>query len=175
MKPVLIVCMGVSSGGKSSVGEAIAADQGIRFLEADNFHSPENRKRMASGLPLTDAMRAPWIATICKTLRLESSRGKHCVLACSALRRAHRERLRDCGFSTHFLFLDGSRELITDWIKRRENHFMPPSLLDSQFETLESPLGEPDVTQVAIDRPWDDVAAECLETADQALRTSRAR
>lgn len=169
MKPVLIVCMGVSSCGKSSVGEAIAADQGIRFLEADNFHSPENRKRMASGLPLTDAMRAPWIATICKTLRLESSRGKHCVLACSALRRAHRERLRDCGFSTHFLFLDGSRELIGGWIRERTDHFMPPELLESQFAALESPLGEDGVAQIHLDRSWDEINSECLSLAEKAL------
>ena len=173
--PVLIVCMGVSSCGKSSAGKHIAEKLGLKFFEADDFHSQDNQARMAAGLPLDDAMREPWIDSICAALSRESERGRNCVLACSALRTTHRQRFRETGFTTRFLFLDGSRELIADWIKRRENHFMPPSLLDSQFEALESPLGEPDVTQVAIDRPWDDVAAECLETADQALRTSRAR
>lgn len=170
MKPVLIVCMGVSSCGKSTVAAAIAASQGLTFLEADDFHSPKNRERMASGQPLTDAMRTPWVDTICKSLRHYSSQGLHCVLACSALRRAHRERLRDCGFSTHFLFMDGSMELIAGWIQNRKNHFMPPDLLESQFAALESPLGEDGVAQIHLDRSWDEINSECLSLAEKALK-----
>lgn len=171
-KPVLIVCMGVSSCGKSTVGQAIAAELGLTFFEADEFHSPENQQRMASGLPLTDAMRAPWIADICKALRSESSQGRHVVLACSALRRAHRLQLRENGFTSHFLFLDGSRELISGWIRDRKNHFMPPDLLDSQFAALESPLGEDDVTRIPLDRSWDAINSECLALARADLEAA---
>jgi len=169
MKPVLIVCMGVSSCGKSTVGRAIASNLDVKFFEADEFHSRKNRERMASGLPLTDAMRAPWIDSICRALKTESSQGLHAVLACSALRQAHRERLRECGFTTCFLFLDGSRELIAGWIRKRKDHFMPPELLVSQFATLESPLEEDDVIKIRLDRPWDVITSECLSLAKSAI------
>ena len=171
MKPTLIVCMGVSSCGKSTVGRAIARSLDVKFFEADDFHSRENQQHMASGLPLTDAMRAPWIDAICRALKTNSSQGHHAVLACSALRRAHRKRFRECGFTTRFLFLDGSHELIAGLIQRRKEHFMPPELLASQFAALESPLEEGDVTRIQLNRPWNVIYAECLAVAEGAINS----
>lgn len=168
-RPVLIVCMGVSSCGKTTLGRSIAAKLNVPFFEADDFHSGENRTWMAAGKPLTDAMREPWIESICNALRQSSKNGQDAVLACSALRRANRQSFRDTGFVTRFLFLDGSRELIAGWIAERENHFMPPGLLDSQFDALESPVSEADVQAIRLDRPWPAIEDECLERARQVI------
>ena len=94
------------------------------------------------------------------------------MLACSALRRAHRKRFRECGFTTRFLFLDGSHELIAGLIQRRKEHFMPPELLASQFAALEPPLEEDDVTRIQLNRPWNVINAECLSVAEGAINSS---
>ena len=154
-RPALVVCMGVSGCGKTTVARAIAEATSLRFFDADDFHSEQARARMASGKPLDDAMREPWIESIRHTLQRESGEGNDCVLACSALRRHLRDRLRDSGFRTLFLFLDGERELILGWVRQRDDHFMPPSLLDSQFEALESPEGEPDTARIVMTDDWE--------------------
>ena len=167
--PVLIVCMGVSSCGKSSAGKHIAEKLGLKFFEADDFHSQANQERMAAGLPLDDAMRKPWIDSICAALSRESERGRNCVLACSALRSVHRDRFRQLGFRTYFLFLDGSRDLIARWIGERAGHFMPPELLESQFEDLESPLGEPGVFRIELCDDWARVNHQAVKTTKDLL------
>lgn len=171
-KPVLVVCMGVSGCGKTTVAQAIADKTALDFLEADDFHSKENKAHMAAGKALDDAMREPWIANLCDTLRNESDRGNSCVLACSALRRAHRQRFRETGFCTLFLFLDGNRDRIAAWMQQREGHYMPVGLLDSQFETLESPLGEKDVRQILIDTDWEAVTEMALGLAREFIALS---
>ena len=165
----LIVCMGVSGCGKSTLARAIAETFGLRFLEADDFHGAENRAWMASGRPLTDAMREPWIDRIVAALGAEAAQGHDCVLACSALRRAHRERLRTAGLATRFLFLDGDRELLSAWLRDRDGHFMPPELLDSQFQTLEPPVGEADVTRIPLGADWAAPLERALETTRRFL------
>lgn len=166
-QPVLIICMGVSSCGKTTLARALAERFDLVYLEADNFHSDENKAHMAAGKPLTDEMRAPWITSICTHLSKELEAGRHCVLACSALRRSHRQQFRETGFDTQFLFLDGNRELISRWINEREGHFMSPVLLDSQFDALESPLGETGVTQIRLEQGWPAV----LEEASRNTKT----
>lgn len=161
--PALVICMGVSGCGKSSVAHAVAEATGLRFFEADDFHSEENRTRMASGKPLDDSMREPWIENIRQSLRREFEAGNGCVLACSALRRHLRDRLRDTEFRTLFLFLDGEREAIASWMKQREDHFMPVALLDSQFKTLEPPLEEPDTVRIAITGNWDETVKTAID------------
>jgi gluconokinase len=169
----LIICMGVSGCGKSTMARAIAEAFGVVFLEADDFHGPENRAWMAAGRPLSDAMRAPWIERIVAALKTEAARGRDCVLACSALRQAHRERLRAAGLATRFLFLDGDRERLAAWMRARDGHFMPASLLDSQFDTLERPDGEPDVTRILLSADWASPLKLGLEAARRFLDEDR--
>lgn len=168
-RPVLIVCMGVSSCGKTSLAQALAAHFDLLYLEADAFHSDENKACMAAGNPLTDAMREPWVRSICERLGEELAAGRSCVLACSALRKSHRRNFRETGFDTKFLFMDGSRELISQWISKRKGHFMPPDLLDSQFRALETPIGEPDVIRIRLDRPWSETTAEAVKLTGSIL------
>lgn len=147
-QPYLIISMGVSGSGKSTLAELLAEKFDLPFLEADDFHSEENKAHMAAGKPLTDEMREPWIANICNTIKTE---GKSCVLAYSGLRRAHRQKFRELGFRTLFIKLDGSKELIAERMSERAGHFMPVSLLDSQFAAMEPPQDEPDMVVVSID------------------------
>lgn len=133
-----IIVMGVSGCGKSTVGEALAARLNRRFVEGDALHPDANRSKMAAGTPLTDADRAPWLDRI----REEMSRAEApLVVACSALRRAYRDRLRGKGESAPrpvtFVHLTETRDVIAARIEGRQGHFMPVSLLDSQYATLE--------------------------------------
>ncbi len=148
--PRLLVCMGVSGCGKSTLAQALAARLDWPLLEADDFHNAANRAHMASGQPLTEAMREPWLASICSALRARST---DCVLACSALRRAHRERLRALSWETRFLLLEIDRDSAARRVEQRRGHFMPPNLIDSQFDTLEWPLGEADVSRLDAQLP----------------------
>lgn len=163
----LFILMGVSGAGKSTVAAALADQFGYRYLDADDFHSDSAKAHMAAGQPLTDEMRAPWIERMCTHLRERAARGEDCVLAFSGLKRHHREPLRHCGMDTHFLFLDGNAETIAQRMSTREGHFMPPSLLDSQFSALERPgADEPDIVPIDIQPPVSDV----LERAYRAVR-----
>lgn len=141
----LIIVMGVSGSGKSTLAEKIAGHYGLLFLDADDFHSPESRARMASGVPLTDAMRAPWVQAIRDYLQARGGENCSCVLAFSGLRRAHRDQLRLAGLQTLFIFLHGNKDIIHQRMLDRTNHFMDPDLLDSQFDSLELPDQEPDI------------------------------
>ena len=123
-KPYLIISMGVSGSGKSTLALRLAEKFNLPFLEADDFHSDENKAHMAAGKSLTGEMREPWITNICHTIKSE---GKSCVLAYSGLRRGRRQRFRELGVRTLFLKLDGSMELIASRMKQRANHFMPVS------------------------------------------------
>jgi gluconokinase len=129
-----VVVMGVSGSGKSTVGAALADALGIPFVDGDALHPAANVAKMAAGIPLDDADRAPWLDAIGALL----ARGP-VVVACSALKRAYRDRLRAAAPSLVLVFLDGSRELLADRMAARPGHFMPPALLDSQLATLERP------------------------------------
>lgn len=130
--------MGVSGCGKSTVGEALATSLGWPFLDADDFHPPANVAKMAAGLPLVDDDRWPWLDRIADELRAVLARGGHAVLACSALRESYRERLRRAG-DVRFVHLQGDQPTIAARIAGRAHKYMPPSLLPSQFATLEPP------------------------------------
>lgn len=135
---MILVVMGVSGCGKSTVGEALAAALGWRFFDADDFHPPANVAKMAAGLPLVDEDRWPWLARIVEELQAVQRAGGHAVLACSALREAYRERLRRAG-DVRFVFLAGDEATIAARLAARRHKYMPPSLLPSQFATLEPP------------------------------------
>ncbi|MEE1928927.1 gluconokinase [Streptomyces sp. TRM 70351] len=137
--PTVIVVMGVSGTGKSTVGALLAAELGVPYAEADAFHPPANIAKMSSGAPLTDADRAPWLAAIGAWARERGRDAAGCagVVSCSALRRRYRDRLRAAEPGLFFLHLTGDRELISARLGRRRGHFMPGTLLDSQFAALE--------------------------------------
>lgn len=149
-KPVLVISMGVSGCGKSTLAKYLAKKFALVFLEADDFHSEENKAHMASGKPLTDAMREPWITSMCDNLREHREQGESCVLAYSGLRRAHRARFRELGYPVLFVHLAGPQEVIRRRLQGRANHFMPADLLASQYAALEPALNEPDIITIDV-------------------------
>ena len=149
----VIVVMGVSGSGKTTLARALAGAWPATFLDADDFHSAVAKARMASGRPLTDRMRAPWVRRIAMDLQQRVAAGERVVLAFSGLRRRHRDRLRATGVPMRFLFLHGDQELIATRLQVRHDHYMPASLLDSQFAALEAPREEADVTRIDLADP----------------------
>lgn len=141
-----IVIMGVAGCGKSSLGAAVAARHGLRLIEGDDHHSPESRDKMARGIALTDADRAGWLGRLGHELQAAEGGA---VLTCSALKRAYRDVLRSAAPGLRFVFLDIDREESARRVAARAgSHFFSSSLVDSQFATLESPVGEPGVLRV---------------------------
>lgn len=130
--------MGVSGSGKSTVGEALAASVGWTFLDADSFHPPANVAKMKAGTPLVDDDRWPWLDRLVAEMQAILARGQSAVLACSALKAAYRERLARAG-DVRFVHLAGDKATIGARIAARSHQYMPASLLDSQFATLEPP------------------------------------
>lgn len=139
----LYVMMGVCGSGKSLIGAELARALGVEFVEGDDLHPPENVKRMAAGIPLTDDDRHGWLMAIAARLREAHRAGVGLVVACSALKRRYRDLLRSAGDAdVRFVYLAGNRALIEERMANRRGHFMPPSLLDSQFSILEEPSAD---------------------------------
>lgn len=136
---MVIVVMGVAGSGKTTVGRALAARLGRPFFDADDFHSPENVARMRAGVPLTDADREPWLASLCALIERADAAGEDIVLACSALRARFRERLRAAAKDLRYVYLDAGRHVIAHRLAERTGHFMSPDLVTSQFADLEEP------------------------------------
>ena len=135
---MIIVLLGVRGSGKSAIGEPLARDLGWRFLDADAFHPPANVEKMRAGQPLTDEDRGPWLDRIAAELRAILARGESAVLACSALREAYRDRIASAG-DVRYVYLEGDYATIEARLAARHHRYMPPSLLASQFATLEEP------------------------------------
>jgi len=163
-----IVVMGVSGSGKSTVGRLVADELDAVFLDADDFHTPANKERMAAGLALGDEDRWPWLRAVGEAIRERTAAGQTVVVACSALRRVYRDRLRESAGDLFFVHLDGTPDLLAERIGARTGHFMPATLLDSQLEVLE-PL-EPDETGVVVD-----IALAPRAAADAAVGALHAR
>jgi carbohydrate kinase (thermoresistant glucokinase family) len=138
-QPPLLVVMGVSGSGKSTIGALLAERLGVPFLDADDLHPITNVDKMTAGQPLTDEDRWPWLERVGEAIAAASGTG--IVVACSALKRSYRDAIRAKAPATEFIYLDGSRELLASRLGSREGHFMPATLLDSQLEALER-LGE---------------------------------
>jgi gluconokinase len=143
-----VVIMGVAGCGKSSVGEALSDRLHIPYRDGDDLHTPEAVEKMRQGIPLTDDDRWPWLDRVAQTLATEAP----ILLGCSALKRAYRDRIRaGAGGPVNFVHLAGSRDLIASRMAARTGHYMPTSLLDSQFAALEPP-GPDEAITVDIDR-----------------------
>lgn len=172
-KAPLVVVMGVSGSGKTLIGQHLAAALRVRFLEGDSLHPESNIQKMSSGIPLNDGDRLPWLALIGKQLAQACDAGTGLVASCSGLRKVYRDCLR--GAVDHplsFVFLNGSRKVIENRLAARVGHFMPPSLLDSQFAALEDPSGELNVRVVDIDASPEEVVERALNgLSTQTSRT----
>ncbi|MBC7463155.1 MAG: gluconokinase [Actinobacteria bacterium] len=129
--------MGVSGSGKSTIGKLLSEQLGYAFIDADDLHPESNKRLMASGIPLTDVERSPWLDNIGSKLAEYSSSNTPLIVACSALKHSYRDKLRRYSPTVNFLFLDGTRSQIQSQISTRDHEFMPSSLLDSQFADLE--------------------------------------
>ena len=134
---MIIIVMGVTGSGKTTVGRRLAERFALAFHEGDDFHPPENKEKMSAGSPLTDQDRLPWLEQLRAVLQYAAARNAGAVLACSALKKSYRKILS--AGAARFVYLKASPELVRDRLRRRTGHFMPPSLVDSQFADLEEP------------------------------------
>lgn len=158
----IYVVMGVSGCGKSMVGEAIAEALGPPFVEGDSLHPASNVAKMAQGIALTDDDRFPWLDRIGAKIATAGSEGL--VVSCSSLKRIYRDRLRSFAEGrVVFVFLSGSEPVLAERMRTRRGHFMPASLLKSQFATLEDPTGEPGVVTIDVSPPPEQVIVSALE------------
>jgi len=161
MKPIcFFIVMGVSGSGKSCVGKALAESLGWEFYDADDFHPPENVAKMASGIPLDDIDRAPWLAALHNLISSSLTQNKPGVLACSALKERYRQQLIDGNEGVQLVYLKGSYDLIWSRMIARREHYMKPQMLHSQFETLEEPTN---ALTIDTSKPVDEILSKVLE------------
>jgi len=156
---MILLVMGVTGSGKSTVGRLLAEHLGWTFLEADDFHSEGNREKMHRGIPLTEADRLPWLNAMHAELCAQDAAGKSVVLACSALREEYRRRLT-AGLEVKLVYLRGSRELIAERLRHRTGHFAGETILEDQFAVLEEPHN---ALVVEITATPDKIAEEILQ------------
>lgn len=156
--------MGVSATGKTTVAKALAEELDLEMIEGDNFHSPANITKMAEGVPLTDQDRLPWLRSLASLIEQRDSEQTSTVLACSALRRSYRDVLRGASSESELFFvhLHADFDVLLDRMGHRTKHFMPASLLESQFETLESLETDEPGALVDVTPPLDEVVAEAV-------------
>ncbi len=166
--PVIVVVMGVSGSGKSTVAALLAAALGCQFHEGDDLHPRENVEKMQRGTPLTDADRMPWLRKIAEEIDGWRARGQCGVLTCSALKRSYRDIIIGGRDDVVLVYLKGSRDLIHRRMAARHEHFMPLALLDSQFATLEEPTSDEHPITV-------DVGGKPPEIAQDIVRQLEAR
>lgn len=136
---MIVVLMGVSGSGKTSVGQALASRTGWPVQDADDFHSAASIEKMRNGIALEDADRWPWLDRMNAMLAEKNARGESVLLACSALKQKYRDRLAQGGVPIRWVYLKGSFDLIRQRLEARKNHYMKAGLLESQFATLEEP------------------------------------
>ncbi|MFZ3200061.1 MAG: gluconokinase [Candidatus Acidiferrales bacterium] len=153
---MIVIVMGPEGVGKTTVGTLLARELGRQFVDADDFHPPANIEKMARGIPLTDADRAPWLAALHDAIMHWDAERRNVVLACSALERSYRARLAQ-NADVEFVYLKGSYELIAQRIRTREGHFAHEDLLASQFAILEEPQ---DAITVDASRTPEEIAEE---------------
>jgi carbohydrate kinase (thermoresistant glucokinase family) len=156
----IAVIMGVSGSGKTTIGRALARRLGWRFQEGDALHPPENIAKMKAGHPLDDKDRAPWLSAIAAAIDEWRRRGERGVITCSALKRRYRDIIIGDRPDVRLVYLEGSQALIGERIAERHGHFMPASLLDSQFVALEPPAPDEHAIAASVDMPVADTVAQ---------------
>jgi carbohydrate kinase (thermoresistant glucokinase family) len=165
-QPFILVVMGVSGAGKTTLAKGLADALNVPFKEGDTLHPPANVAKMKAGQPLSDEDRAPWLACIKEWIDAELDHGRSGIVTCSALKRAYRDVLRANRPNVVLVYIEGEKSLIRGRLERRQGHFMPASLLASQFATLEPPAAsEQPIIVSAADTPRDQVrrATEALD------------
>jgi gluconokinase len=156
---VIVIIFGVSGAGKTTIGKLLARELGWRFIEADDFHPAANLEKMRSGRPLTDEDRWPWLERLHQEIKRSIDVGENTVLACSALKRAYRDRL--CASEgVKFVFLRGDYALVEKQLRSRRHHFMNPDLLQGQFDDLEEPESHKDVLTVQLGGTPEEIVGE---------------
>jgi len=168
--PCALVVMGVSGSGKSTIADKLGERLGWRYEDGDKLHPASNVAKMSAGHPLTDEDRWPWLQAIADEIDRLCQAGEHGVIACSALKRAYRDVLVHGRNDVRMVYLNGGKELIAERLARRKHHFMPPGLLDSQFETLEPPGADENPLTVSIDASVDEI----VDTIVRQLKPSTA-
>jgi len=153
--------MGVSGSGKSTIGAALAVRLGVPFLDADDYHPSANVEKMANGIPLNDIDRWPWLVALGLAMREQANATGGVVSGCSALKRVYRERLMETvGLPLVFVVMDGSRDTLLRRMQARKDHYMPPSLLDSQLADLERPAEDEPALVLSIEQDVDTLVDE---------------
>ena len=152
-----VIIFGVSGAGKTTVGKLLSRQLGWRFVEADDFHPVANIEKMRSGHPLTDGDRWPWLDRLRQQIEQVLSARENAVLACSALKRAYRDRLR-VNDEVKFVFLRGDHALVEKQLRSRRGHFMDANLLQSQFDDLEEPRPDENVLPIELGRSPEEIA-----------------
>ncbi|GAA3873903.1 gluconokinase [Leifsonia kafniensis] len=158
-----ICVMGVQGSGKSTIGRSLATALGLRFFDGDDLHSVEAKAKMASGHPLTDEDRLPWLTRIAVVIADAASHGEPIVVACSALKRSYRDLMRETAPTLYFAQLEGSQALIAERLSHRNHEYMPPTLLDSQFATLEPLATDEAGTRVSLTLTPDEIVVEIMK------------
>ncbi len=161
-QPTALVIMGPSGVGKSTTAELIAARLGWPFAEADEFHPKANIEKMTSGVPLNDEDRAPWLAAIRDWITREGKNGVSTVLTCSALKRSYRDILRQAEANVRFVALEADPELVSSRLELRQGHYMPKSLLKSQFADFQPLQSDENGLTVPVIAPPDEVVRTIL-------------
>jgi gluconokinase len=165
MKIRFFILMGVSGSGKTTVGKALAGHLGWDFYDADDFHPPANIAKMAKGIPLDDADRAPWLAALHAMIASDLKAGRPGVLACSALKERYRRQLLEGSEGVQIVYLEGSYALIWSRMKKRTGHYMRAQMLQSQFSDLEEPSN---ALTVDISMPVDEIVKEILSRSHRS-------
>jgi gluconokinase len=160
MKTCFVIVMGVAGCGKTTVGELLAERLGWQFYDADGFHPAENIAKMANGTPLDDSDRAPWLASLHALISTSLKEDRPGVLACSALKERYRKQLLAGNNGVQLVYLKGSYDLIWSRLTLRQDHYMKPQMLQSQFEALEEPAN---ALTFDVSRPVDEIVQGILE------------
>ena len=161
---MILIAMGVSGCGKTTIGEMLAQRLASEFADADSFHSQANKDKMHKGIPLTDDDRWPWLKAIRASIEAKLAKGETAVYACSALKHVYRDILRDGDKDVTFVYLKGTQELLKERIKTRKGHFFDPKLLQSQLDTLEPP-GPDEAIEVDIALSPEEIVVKVLNEA----------